>query len=168
MPGPQPKYPIQLSEAQVAHLTHLSLSSSAPYGEVQRARILCLAYHHPEWTNTQIAHTVGCCRDTVKVWRQRWCQEPTLHSAPRPGAPRRFPSVVRAQVIALACTKPCAHGKVWKRWSGEKLAQVAVEKGMVEAISPTTLRRWLHQDKILTLPISEFVLCSCGFLALPL
>jgi hypothetical protein len=37
---------------------------------------------------------------------------------------------------------------VWKRWSGEKLAQVAVEKGMVEAISPTTLRRWLRQDKI--------------------
>lgn len=148
MPGPQPKHPIHLHEAQVAHLTHLSLSYRAPYGEVQRARMLCLANRHPEWTNTQIAHAVGCCRDTVKVWRRRWCQEPTIHSAPRLGAPRRFPPVVRAQVIALACTTPKAHGKVWKRWSGEKLAQVAVENGLVEAISPTTIRRWLRQDKI--------------------
>src|SRR6516162_10143894 len=89
MPGPQPKYPIHLCEAQVAQLIHLSLSYSAPYGEVQRARILCLAHRHPEWTNTQIAREVGCCRDTVKVWRQRWGQAPTIHSAPRPGAPRR-------------------------------------------------------------------------------
>lgn len=148
MPGPQSKYPIHLSEAQVAQLTRLSLSYSAPFGEVQRARILCLAHHHPQWTNTQIARQVGCCRDTVTVWRKRGCQEPTTHSAPRSGAPRRFPPLVRAQVTALACTKPRDHGKVWKRWSGEKLAQVAVEKGMVEAISPTTVRRWLSHDKI--------------------
>jgi DDE superfamily endonuclease/Homeodomain-like domain len=148
MPGPQPKYPIHLSEAQVAQLTHLSLSYSAPYGEVQRARILCLAHRYPEWTNTQIAHEVGCCRDTVKVWRQRWCQAPTIHSAPRPGAPRRFPAVVRAQVTALACTTPRDQGHVWKRWSGEKLAHVAVEKGIVEVISASTIRRWLRQDKI--------------------
>ena len=148
MPGPQPKYPIHLCEAQVAQLTHLSRSYSAPYGEVQRARILCLAHRHPEWTNTQIAREVGCCRDTVKVWRQRWCQAPTIQSAPRPGAPRRFSAVVRAQVTALACTTPRDHGHVWKRWSGEKLARVAVETGIVEVMSASTIRRWLRQDTI--------------------
>ena len=147
MPGPQPKYPIHLCEAQVAQLIHLSLSYSAPYGEVQRARILCLAHRHPEWTNTQIAREVGCCRDTVKVWRQRWGQAPTIHSALRPGAPRRFSAVVRAQVTALACTTPRDHGHVWKRWSGEKLARVAVETGIVEVISASTIRRWLRRDK---------------------
>jgi len=135
-------------EAQVAHLTHLSLSYRTPSGEVQRARLLCLAPRHPEWTNTEIAHAVGCCRDTVTGWRRRWCQEPTIHSALRLGAPRRLPPVVRAPVIALACTTPHAHGNVWKRWSGAQLAQVAVEHGLVEAISPTTIRRWRRQDTI--------------------
>src|SRR5262249_12271466 len=55
---------------------------------------------------------------------------------------------VRAQIVGLACTKPKDHGKVWQRWSGEKLAQVAMEKGLVAAISPSTIRRWLRQDHI--------------------
>jgi hypothetical protein len=35
MPGPQNKYPIELNEEQVAQLTHLSLSYTAPYCQVQ-------------------------------------------------------------------------------------------------------------------------------------
>src|SRR3989442_8312812 len=49
MPGPRPKYPIELSEMQVTQLTQRSLSYTAPYAEVQRARILLLAHHHPTW-----------------------------------------------------------------------------------------------------------------------
>jgi hypothetical protein len=30
MPGPRPKYPIELSATQVAELTHVSLSYTAP------------------------------------------------------------------------------------------------------------------------------------------
>jgi hypothetical protein len=37
---------------------------------------------------------------------------------------------------------------VWQRWAGEKLAQVAIEKGTVATISPSTIRGWLRQDKI--------------------
>lgn len=148
MPGPRSKYAIELNEKQVAHLRHLSLSYTAPYVQVQRARIVLLAHHHPTWSHGQVAQAVGCSVDMVKEWRRRWPQQSTLVSSPRPGAPRRFPAVVRAQVVALACSKPSSHGKVWKRWSGEKLAQVAVEKGIVEAISPSTIRRWLRQDKI--------------------
>src|SRR5262247_1588883 len=148
MPGPRPQYPIALSETQVAELTHLSLSYTAPYAEVQRARIVLLTHHHPTWSNSQIARTVGCARDTVKTWRRRWQQQGTVVPPPRSGAPRHFPALVRARIVALACSKPAAHGKVWKRWSGEKLAQVAVEKGLVATISPSTIRGWLRQDKI--------------------
>jgi len=148
MSGPRPKYPIALSETQVAELTHLSLSYTAPYAEVQRARIVLLAHHHPTGANTQIARTVGCARDTVKAWRRRWHQQGTVAPTPRPGAPRHFPALVRAQLVALACSQPSAHGKVWKRWSGEKLAQVAVEQGLVATLSPSTIRGWLRQDKI--------------------
>jgi transposase len=148
MPRPRPQYAIQLNPMQAEELTHLSLSYTAPYAEVVRARLLLSAHHHPDWSNTQIAQTVGCCLETVKVWRQRWYGQASLRSHPRSGAPRRFSAVVRAQVVALACSQPCDHSKVWKRWSGEKLAQVAVEKGVVPSISPGTVRRWLCQDKI--------------------
>jgi transposase len=148
MPGPRPQYPIELSATQVAELRHLSLSYTAPYAEVQRARMLLLAHRHPTWPTAQIACTVGCAVDTVKEWRRRWHQQGSLQAAARAGAPRHFPALVRAQSVALACSKPSAHGKVWPRWSGEKLAQVAREEAIVATISPSTIRRWLRQEKI--------------------
>jgi transposase len=148
MPGPRSKYPIELTETQVTQLTHLSLSYTAPYAEVQRARLLLLAHRQPTWPMAQIAQAVGCSVATVKEWRQRWTQQGTLTATPRAGGLRRFPALVRAQIVALACSLPSTHGKVWKRWSGEKLAQVAVEQGLVSTISASTIRRWLRQDKI--------------------
>lgn len=148
MPESPQKYPIELNEEQVAKLTHLSLSYTAPYCQVQRAKSLLLAQRQPQWTNAQIGRAVGCSRETVRVWRQQWCEAGTIDNSPRPGAPRHFSPLVRAQIVALACSKPADHGKVWQRWSGEKLAQVAVEKGIVPAISASTIRRWLRQDKI--------------------
>lgn len=50
--------------------------------------------------------------------------------------------------MALACTKPMKHGKPWQRWSGEKLALVAVEKGIADSISASTIRRWLDGDRL--------------------
>ncbi len=148
MPGPHSQYPIELTETQVADLTQLSLSYTAPYADVQRARLLLLAHHHRSWHTAQIAQAVGCSVAMVKEWRRRWHQQCTLTSRARPGAPRRFPAVVRAQIVALACSQPSTHGKVWQRWSGEKLAQVAVEEGIVSTIAPSTIRRWLRQDKL--------------------
>jgi hypothetical protein len=40
------------------------------------------------------------------------------------------------------------NGKPWQRWSGEKLAMVAVEKGISDSISASTIRRWLDEDKV--------------------
>jgi hypothetical protein len=44
MPGPLPKYPITLTLEQERHLQQLSSSYTAPFAEVQRARILLLAH----------------------------------------------------------------------------------------------------------------------------
>lgn len=148
MPGLRPKYAISLTETQVRELTHLSLSYTAPFGEVQRARILLCAHDHPQWSNTQIAREVGCCLDTVKKWRARWATQATWEALPCGGAPRAFTSLQRAQITALACSNPAAQGKLWKRWSGEKLQAVAVEKQYVTAISASTIRRWLREEKI--------------------
>jgi hypothetical protein len=40
MPGPLPKYPIQLTLEQAVHLQYLSTCYTAPFADVQRARML--------------------------------------------------------------------------------------------------------------------------------
>ena len=94
MPGPLPKYPIKLTPEQEARLQHLSTCYSAPFAEVQRARLLLLAHHHPDWRNADIADHVGCTPETVRQWRRRWQttavvrdaatdrRPPHLHTAP--------------------------------------------------------------------------------------
>ena len=148
MPGPRPKYAITLAPEQEARLQQLSTSYMAPFATVQRAQILLLAHRYPERQNALIARQVGCHVNTVRQWRQRWQTTEALHDAPRAGTRRTFTSLQRAQVVALACSAPWQHGKPWQRWSGEKLAQVAVEQGIVRAIAPGTIRCWLRADKI--------------------
>jgi transposase len=148
MPGPRPKYAITLTPAQEARVQQLSTCYMAPFATVQRARIVLLAHRYPQWQNATIARQVGCHVTTVKHWRQRWQRPEALHDAPRAGRRRTFTPLQRAQVVALACSAPRQYGKPWQRWSGEKLAQVAVEQGIVGAIAPSTIRRWLRADKI--------------------
>src|SRR5437763_9096899 len=136
MPGPLPKYPIKLTPEQEARLQHLSTCSTAPFAAVQRARLLLLAHHHPDWRNADIARRVGGTPETVRQWRRRWQMTEVLHDAPRAGTRRTFTPLQRAQITALACSAPRDHGKAWKRWSGEKLAQVAIEQQLVRSISP--------------------------------
>jgi len=59
-----------------------------------------------------------------------------------------FPSTVRAQVTALACTLPQGSGRPLSRWSATELAQEVQDRGIVPAISAATLRRWLQQERI--------------------
>lgn len=148
MPGPRPKYAITLAPEQEARLQELSTCYMAPFAMVQRAQILVLAHRHPQWQNATIAQQVGCHVNTVRQWRRRWQMTDALHDAPRAGTPRTFTSLQRIQVVALACSPPRQYGKPWQRWSGEKLAQVAVERQIVESLAPSTIRTWLRQDKI--------------------
>ena len=148
MPGPRPKYAITLTSEQEVRLQHLSTCYMAAFATVQRAQILLLAHRHPQWQNTTIAQRVGCSVNTVKRWRQRWQTTDSLHDAPRAGTRRTFTSLQHAQIVALACSTPRQYNKPWQRWSGEKLAQVAVEQRVVAAISPGTIRRWLRADKV--------------------
>jgi len=148
MPGPRSKYAIRLTPEQEARLQHLSTCYLAPFATVQRARIVLLAQHHPQWQNAAIAQHLKGHVNTVKRWRQRWQATTALSDAPRTGTRRTFTPLQRARIVALACSAPRQHGKAWIRWSGEKLAQGAVEQQIVEGISPGTIRRGLRVDKI--------------------
>jgi transposase len=148
MPGPRPTYTITLTPEQEARLQHLSSCYMAPFAVVQRAQIMLCAFGHPEWANATIAQRLGCSVTTVKRWRQRWQCTDSLRDAPRRGTRRTFTPVQRARVVALACSAPRQYGQPWQRWSGEKLARVAIEQQIVESIAPSTIRTWLRQDKI--------------------
>lgn len=148
MPGPQPKYAITLALEQEARLQQLRTRYMAPFATVQRAQLLVLAHRHPQWQNVTIVQRVGCSVNTVKRWRQRWQTTDAVHDAPRAGRRRTFTALQRAQVVALACSAPRQYGKPWRRWSGEKRAQVAVEQHIVAAIAPGTRRSRIVQGGI--------------------
>jgi transposase len=147
MPGPRPKYAITLTPEQEVRLASLCTCYMAPFATVQRAQIVLLAARHPEWSNATIAQRLNCHVATVKRWRQRWQHTDSLRDAPRAGTRRTFTPLQRARVGALACSAPRQYGKPWQRWSGEKLAQVAVEQQIVVSLAPGTIRTWLRHDK---------------------
>jgi transposase len=148
MPGPRSKYAVMLTAEQEARLQHLKGCYMAPFASVQRAHLLLLVHRHPEWTNARIAQEVGCHINTVRQWRQRWQVTDNLHDVPRRGRQRTFTPLQRTRVVALACSAPRQYGKPWQRWSGEKLARVAIEQQIVDRIAPSTIRTWLRHDKI--------------------
>ena len=90
MPGPKPKYEIELTTEEEQKLRKWANSRTAPHGKVIRAQILVAAYDHPEWTNQQIAQYAGYTDRSVRKWRRRWIEKRSIEDLPRPGAPRRF------------------------------------------------------------------------------
>src|SRR3990170_1951096 len=63
-------------------------------------------------------------------------------------ASRLFPPRVVAEVKMLACQLPGELGLPLSRFSREDLRRLLVERGIVEAISGTTIWRWLAEDAI--------------------
>src|SRR5690606_5065007 len=53
-----------------------------------------------------------------------------------------------AEIKALACQLPAEAGTPLSRWSHAELATEAVSRGIVEAVSASTIRRWLEEDAI--------------------
>jgi transposase len=123
-------------------------SRSAPYAQVVRARIVLLASEGA--AKVDIARRVGVCVDVVSKWRKRFCLQGLagLKDRPRSGRPRRFGSEVVAGIKALACEPPESRAVPLSRWSSFELAAQAVTEGLVESISSSTVRRWLHAAAI--------------------
>jgi transposase len=123
-------------------------SRTAPHVEVVRARIVLLAADGVR--NIDIAERVGVCVDVASRWRKRFSQQGLigLKDRPRSGRPRRFGSNVVSGIKALACEPPEQRDVPLSRWSSAELAFQAVSEGLVDAISSSTVRRWLHADAI--------------------
>lgn len=161
MPGPRP-LPIVLTDRQRQALEHLTRRTSTTQGLVRRARIvLAAAEGH---NNEHIARRLGINRETARLWRRAWldgaellaqaeeetsekalreCIEGVLADAPRSGAPATFTPEQIVRIVALACEDPRDCGRPITHWAAAELADEAIERGIVESISPRSVGRFL-------------------------
>jgi transposase len=140
--------PVRVTSALGRILTRRARGQKTPYRDKVRAQIVLLAAQR--WTNTRIAAQLRVTVDTVRTWRGRFAEHGLagLTDRPRSGRPSRFTPVQLAQVKALACQPPAQAGAPLSRWSCPELAREAVTQGVTEAISASTVRRWLAAEAI--------------------
>lgn len=148
---------ITLTAAERRRLKQLAYSHTAGYHLVIRARIVRDAAHG--YSNARIAARQQITVDTVRRWRGRFADEGLagLADRHRPGRPPRFTAVQVAEVKALACQLPAETGLPLSRWNCPDLAAEAIDRGITETVSPSTIRRilaaealkpWQHQSWI--------------------
>ncbi len=139
---------IMLTTLEQAVLTARARAARGQHRDVVRARIVLAAAQRR--SNMAIAAELAIAVDTVRKWRKRFAayRLPGLEDRPRSGRPRSFTPVQVAQVKALACTPPAEADVPLSRWSSTDLADQAIARGLVAAISPSTVRRWLAADAI--------------------
>nr|WP_230416197.1 IS630 family transposase [Micromonospora tarapacensis] len=126
----------------------MAYSHTAGYQQVIRARIVRDAAHG--YSNAKIACRRQVTVDTVRRWRGRYADAGIagLTDRHRSGRPPRFTPVQIAEVKALACQLPAETGAPLSKWSCPDLASEVVARGIAEAISPATIRRFLAADTI--------------------
>ena len=70
-----------------------------------------------------------------------------LQDAPRSGAPDTFTAEQVVRIVALACEVPPAAARPTSHWTAKELATEAVTRGIVAAISPRTVGRFLKAGR---------------------
>ena len=153
----RPLTPLILTKAQQTTLEAIIRSRQLSHSLVQRAQIVLNAgIGH---RNKVIAQELGLQEETVGLWRRRWLLsqealaageddpallrrqiETILADAERPGAPHTFSAEQVCQLLALACETPPAPLTHWTR---KDLAREAVNRGIVDCISETSIGRFL-------------------------
>jgi transposase len=140
--------PVTVTGAIRRVLTRRSRGQKTPHRDKVRAQIVLLAALR--WPNTAIAVEVGVSVDTVRTWRGRFASQGLagLVDRARSGRPTRFSPVQVAQVKSLACQLPAGEGVPLSRWSCPELAREVVARGVAEAMSASTVWRWLAREAI--------------------
>jgi putative transposase len=110
-----------------------------------------------------LARQLGCAPNTARKWRARWAAAATplaiadderpaleraiataLADAPRPGAPATFTAAQIVRIVNLACLPPAQCQRPVTAWTPRELADEAVKQGIVSAISPRSVGRFLN------------------------
>ena len=91
MPLPKPHYQPEFTPEQLAQARQVAAQTSAPFREVQRARLALVLAEHPGLSHAEVGARCGLDDETVYKWRRRWTTHGfSLTDAPRSGRPRAF------------------------------------------------------------------------------
>jgi Homeodomain-like domain len=119
-----------------------------PLGRAKRARaILLLEQGH---TFIQTTQWVGFTESNVRKWAKRFLGQGVvgLHEKPRPGRTPLFPPEVALHIVKLACEGPDYMGRSLSQWYCSDLACQLRRDGLVQTISPETIRCILQSHKL--------------------
>ena len=145
------KYRVKLTEVQRETLQELTSSGTIKVRKYKRARVLLLAdeacQNGPK-TDETIAEQVDISLATIHRIRRRFVEEgleAALNEKARPGAPPKFSGQERAEITALACSKP---PEGYGRWTLRLLADKLVELELLDDISYDTVDRVLKKTNL--------------------
>lgn len=140
--------PVTVTAVERRVLQRRARGHKTPHRDRIRAEIVLLAAAGE--ANNRIAGRVGVTVDTVRTWRDRFAAAGLdgLGDRKRSGRPSRFTPVQVAEVTALACQLPAETGTALSRWSCPDLAREAIARGIADALSASTVRRWLDRHAI--------------------
>ena len=140
--------PVSVSPRERAQLEALLRRHSCPQQVAVRAQIvLAGAAGEPV---RESARRLGVARSTVQYWRRRWSHSSgrvaeRLADAPRPGTPPTFTAEAICAIVAMACEPPADSERPITHWTHQELADEAVKRGIVAAISPDSVGRFLKK-----------------------
>jgi transposase len=140
------KYEIKLSTEEKIYLTNIVKKGSEKARKITRSQILLLC-DKDTMTQEEICAALSITSNTIRHVCERYLNEgleSALQEKPRSGAPTIFDGKCKANITALACSKP---PEGYSQWSLRLLADKAVELGFVEEISHTDVGRILKKTK---------------------
>jgi hypothetical protein len=143
------KFRVTMTSEERAELEHLVSLGKAAARKLLHARILLLAdtTPGPERSDDDIVAAVGAGPRTIMRVRRRFVTEGLAAAVdPRPQPPRpekvKIKGDLEQRLVGLACTDP-PQGRC--HWTLRLLADELVALGLVDAISPETVRQALKK-----------------------
>ena len=155
MRGPKP-VALELTGEERRGLEALVCGHTTPQQVALRARLVLAAATGEN--NAQVARRWGVAVETARLWRGRWVSlralplaelsvAERLEDAPRSGSPGRITAEQVCRITALACEAPAASARPISQWTGREIADEAVARGIVAAISPRHAARLLERGR---------------------
>ncbi len=140
------KYKVQLTDEERNELQNLCSRGKQSSRKIRKANILLESDRGQ--TDEQIVQNLYVGQATVERTRRRFVEgnlKYALSDVQRNGRPKKFDGVQRTALIALACTTPPQGRAIW---TAELLAEQMVGLGVVEAISPGSIRMILKKEDL--------------------
>ena len=141
----QEKYGVRLATQEKGRLRKMIQAGRSSAQAITRARILIKI--DEGWTAPQVATALDVSERTVFRTKRRYAEEgldEVLRHHNQVNRPRKVDERVEAHLIALACSPvPDGHD----HWTMRALAGKVVELGLVESLSPETVRLRLKKTR---------------------